>query len=185
MKVKKEKVIAAYKSADEAGKTLLISLFGSGIFSVTERIKTFEDACKELGNDHPLVKSWNSIYQGENADDISDIADILANHKLRIICAALNEGLEPKFTRGEARFFPWFYLYTNDKVSGNDEHIRHMDTCKYENEYGGLAYVYSYNSPSGSSASVGSHLCLRSLELAEYCGKQFIDIWADFLLIRN
>ena len=55
---------------------------------VTERIKTFEDACEELGAEHPLVKLWTDYpYIGLN----SQSEDVVAYMKLRIICAALNE----------------------------------------------------------------------------------------------
>ena len=49
----------------------------------------------------------------------------------------------------------------------------------------GLASAYSANAPSSAIAYVGSRLCLKSDTLAVYCGKQFINIWADFCLIRK
>ncbi|UWG05573.1 MAG: hypothetical protein [Bacteriophage sp.] len=58
---------------------------------VTERIKTFEDACNELGEDHPFVRSYNSYASNIHEDNKND-TDILAYLKLRIITAALNEG---------------------------------------------------------------------------------------------
>lgn len=35
---------------------------------------------------------------------------------------------------------------------------------------------------SGSSASYGARLAFSNYDLAVYAGKQFIDIWADFVL---
>lgn len=35
---------------------------------VTERIKTFEDACHELGESHPLVKEWQMCGQNLSPD---------------------------------------------------------------------------------------------------------------------
>ena len=46
----------------------------------------------------------------------------------------------------------------------------------------GFGCVDAYDVPSGAAASVGSRLCLKSEALAIYCGKQFINIWADFNL---
>jgi hypothetical protein len=46
----------------------------------------------------------------------------------------------------------------------------------------GLSYdVYDYWR---AVASVGSRLCFKSRELAEYAGKQFIDIYTDFFIIK-
>lgn len=60
-----------------------------------------------------------------------------------------------------------------------------MSTGEYQTGYAGLAHAYSIYSPSGAAAYVGSRLCLKSDTLAVYCGKQFINIWADFCLIRK
>lgn len=62
---------------------------------------------------------------------------------------------------------------------------RLMSTGEYQTGHAGLAFAYSNNAPSNANASVGSRLCLKSDTLAVYCGKQFINIWADFCLIRK
>ena len=45
----------------------------------------------------------------------------------------------------------------------------------------GFAFVRSNAAPSYTSANVGSRLCLKSKELADYCGRQFIEIWFSYL----
>ena len=82
---------------------------------VTERIKTFDDACRELGEDNVLVKQYNEIcstfhYYVIREENPSN--DIIAYLKLRIIAAALNEGWAPKFTKDECRYFTYFEPYT-------------------------------------------------------------------------
>ena len=70
-------------------------VFGEDTFKpkdIMERVKTFEDACRELGEDHPFVSAYTAWIKHEEFDDQEDI---LAYMKLRIICAALNEGWEP------------------------------------------------------------------------------------------
>ena len=62
---------------------------------------------------------------------------------------------------------------------------RLMSTGDYQTGYAGLAFASSPNAPSHSTARFGSRLCLKSDTLAVYCGKQFINIWADFCLIRK
>jgi len=145
--------------------------------NVMERIKTFEDAYNELGEDHPLVKE----YCWQN-DDTS--ADLLAYLRLRIICAALNEGWQPQFTKDERRWYPWFYLYTQEEIDAmtEEEKGRVVGRASYNaSASGGLVYANASNVSSLSSAYYGSRLVFRTRELAEYAGKQFGDIWADFV----
>ena len=47
--------------------------------------------------------------------------------------------------------------------------------------HGGLVYAFSGNASSNSYTSVGVRLAFSNRDLAEYAGKQFIDIWADFI----
>ena len=96
-------------------------VFGEDTFKpkdIMERVKTFEDACRELGEDHPFVSAYTAWIKHEEFDDQEDI---LAYMKLRIICAALNEGWEPQFTEDEWRYYPWFWLYTQKEINDMDE----------------------------------------------------------------
>lgn len=164
-------------------------VFGEDTFKpkdITERVKTFEDACRELGEEHPFVSAYTAWIKHEEFDDQEDI---LAYMKLRIICAALNEGWEPQFTEDEWRYYPWNILWTEEELSEKSDEWktdRHLiSTGEYQTDYAGLASAYSTDAPSDTSATVGSRLCLKSDTLAVYCGKQFINIWADFYLIRK
>ena len=192
IEISRERVLETYATARELGHMdamcAMESLFGKDTFrpeDVMDRVKTFEDACVELGEEHPFVKAFRSIYTGTD----SDIADVVAYHKLRIVCAALNEGWEPQFTKDEKRYYPWFWLYTKeeiDEMSADDRTELNMkSTDGYQTEYAGFAYAHSYYTPSRSNATFGSRLCLKSDTLAKYCGRQFTDIWDDFLLIRK
>ncbi len=166
-------------------------VFGEETFKpkdIMERVKTFEDACRELGEDHPFVRSYNGYANNIHENNKND-TDILAYLKLRIICAALNEGWEPLFTEDEWRYYPWFTLWTEDELSEKSDEWktdRHLiSTGEYQTDYAGLACADSYSAPSDANAAFGSRLCLKSDTLAVYCGKQFINIWADFCLIRK
>ena len=151
---------------------------------VTERIKTFEDAYNELGSNHPFCKAWDSIYKGDNDEDIKDV---LAYHKLRIIAAALNEGWKPNFTEDEGRYYPWFSLYTKDEYDElceeDKSHVFSVDNNPFNgmNKYGGLVYVFVDSTVSLSNSSYGSRIVFKTSELAKYSGQQFIDIYADFM----
>ena len=146
---------------------------------VTERIKTFEDACEELGAEHPLVKLWTDYpYIGLN----SQSEDVVAYMKLRIICAALNEGWKPQFTKDEYRYFPWFVLYTQEEIDGmNEDEKSRVVYRSYSgaNASGGVAFASAGNDASHASANIGSRLAFKSRELAIYAGKQFIELYAD------
>lgn len=186
MEIKKEQALAAYEVADENGKKILEALFGEETFKVqddrpvTERIKTFADACKAVGIDDP--EEWEENYANVEPD-------ILAYFKLRIICKALSEGWEPQFTTDEWRWYPWFLLWTDEELANKSEQWKKqralMGTGDYKTQYAGFGFAYSYAAPSASLATFGSRLCLKSESVADYCGTQFIDIWADFLLTRK
>lgn len=80
---------------------------------VRKRIKTFEDACREIGID---AEAWN-----RDKISLGLEPDVLAFLKLRIIVKALNEGWEPQFTEDECRYYPWFILYTREEYNKLDE----------------------------------------------------------------
>lgn len=189
MEITKENLVAAYNSADDNGKRMLQALFPEAQFEtpqaadnspVTERIKTFADAAKAVGITDP--EEWE-----ENYSDVEP--DILAYFKLCIIVQALNEGWKPKFTENEWRYYPWFWLYTEQEIEDMDEDEkkdrRIMNTGDYVTDYAGFASADSSDVPSNTTANIGSHLCLKTPELAMYCGKQFIALWADFNLTRK
>lgn len=143
---------------------------------VTERVKTFEDAVRELGEEHPLVKEWHL------GDGLS--ADLEAYLKLRIIVAALNEGWKPKFTTDEYRYFPWFVLYTEEEynnLSDEDKSRVVRRSSFYSDTFGGVAYVNAGNDSSYAYSYYGSRLAFKNSDLANYAGKQFIEIYADFV----
>lgn len=196
MEIDVKNIKAAYKTATESERTLLYTLFPDLHLGeaekdnrpVTERIKTFEDACKELGNDHPMVLA----YQNTNLRDpevAEDNRDIIAYLKLRIVTAALNEGWEPQFTQDEWRWFPWFTLWTDDELEEKSEEWKEshslIDFYDFKGEWAGFAFAYSLFAPSGTNACIGSRLCYQSEALAVYSGRQFADLWADLYLIRK
>lgn len=149
---------------------------------VTDRIKTFEDAVKELGEDNHLCVCYNKVRDcGEPS--------IVAYAKLCIIIAALNEGWKPQFTKDEYRYFSWFYVYTQEEIDKMDEENKKelllWGGNAYNGSIGGLVCSYSDDSFSYSYSSIGARLALKTSELARYCGKQFISIWADYLFIAK
>ena len=84
---------------------------------ITERVKTFEDACKELGEDHKLVQQYRAI----EGTPLMDSIDIVAYFKLRIITAALNEGWVPQFTEDEERWYPYLVLWFKGELEDKSD----------------------------------------------------------------
>lgn len=149
---------------------------------VTERIKTFDDACNALGDKHPFVMQFNCI-KG-NRKTVNTFEDVVAYLKLRIICAALNEGCEPKFEKGECRYFPYFYIYTKEQYDELDDEGKGrciLRSGTYTVANCGFVGVNAVSDISRSVEKCGSRLAFRTHELAAYAGRQFIEEWTDFM----
>lgn len=144
--------------------------------NVMERVKTFKDACNELGIEHD---KWV-----QDKKDLGLEADVIAYLKLRIIAAALNEGWKPQFTTDEYRYFPWFYLYTQSEIDEMSEEEKSRVVYRSSSHAvanGGVALAVTVNDSSYTLPSIGSRLAFKTRELAEYAGRQFVEIWADYV----
>ena len=148
---------------------------------VTERVKTFEDACKEMDIDAEAIQQqWQ--------DAGITMVDEVAYQKLRIITAALNEGWEPEFNDGEYRYYPYCLLYTKEEIEQKDdewkdEHNLQLWVGGGGSYYGadcGLACAASYDAWSSALACVSARLAHKTEELAIYSGKQFTELWANY-----
>ena len=157
---------------------------------VMERIKTFEDALNELGNEHNLVCEYKTLLSVATREDfLADNLgyDVVAYLKLRIIAAALNEGWEPHFSDDEYRYYPWFTLWTEEELKEKSEKWKadhalwRFGGPSADGSKCGLACASSNNVWSYSNADCSARLAVKSVELADYFGKQFIDIWADYV----
>lgn len=92
----------AFDQADKKGKGLLSDLFGADVFNkkITDRVKSFEDACQVLGMNPSCL-----FHGGETKDEEAYI-------KLKTIARALNEGWTPDWTdSNEAKYWPYFDSY--------------------------------------------------------------------------
>jgi hypothetical protein len=148
--ITKNNAIQAYFNADDAMKKVLVNLFGEEILSqkITDRVKTFEDACEVLGvapeDVLPNSKKTNTA--------------VTAVAKLLVITEVLNEGWKPNWQDSdEYKYMPWF----EDKTGV------------------GLSFdgVVDWDTITG----IGSRLCYKSNELAEYAAIQFKEIYNDFI----
>lgn len=148
---------------------------------VTERVKTFDDACKELGIDAEAIQQqWQ--------DAGITMLDEVAYQKLRIITAALNEGWEPEFKEDEYRYYPYCILYTKAEIEQKDDEWK--DEYNLQLWFGGgasisgafcgLASANSDAAWSAANAFISARLAHKTEELAIYSGKQFTELWANY-----
>ena len=123
-------------------------------------VQSYEDACQILG----IKPTYPKFVQCAKIDRPS----MMAYHKLIIIIRALN-------------------LLPNGKPWVSDFNKLHESKYRIwwniiDNK---LGYAFSGSAPSTAITHVGSRLLFRSRPLAEYCAKQFKDLWQDYLIINQ
>lgn len=121
---------------------------------ITDRVKTFEDACAIEAPSPELTPLLS--YQGTDKDMIAARDWAKMNHIRKV----LNEEWEPNWSNSsELKFYPWFDMSSGSGLSYYD----------FDNDY--------------SSSLVGSRLCFKSSALARYAGTQFIDLYKSFMTL--
>ena len=170
------------------GVTTLVLVEEKDNRPVTERIKTFEDACNELGEENVLVQAYRTA-EFNTSGNQNDVSDVVAYLKLRVIAEALNEGWKPQFTHDETRCYPWFYFCTQEEIDKMDEEKKkklwRFGGYSYNGANCGLACAGSRNAWSYSDAYFSDRLAVKSEAIAKYFGQQFIEIWADYLISKS
>lgn len=125
---------------------------------ITDRVKTYEDACKVLGVEP--INEQNAKAQGFRSDEI-------ARRKLETIAAALNEGWKPDWNNTDQyKYYPYFYIQENAKGKGS----------------AGLSFAAALSTAAAASAHFGSRLCFYASRLARYAGNQFTDLYEQILI---
>lgn len=125
---------------------------------ITDRVKTYEDACKVLGVEP--INEQNAKAQGFRSDEI-------ARRKLETIAAALNEGWKPDWNNTDQyKYYPYFYIQENAKGKGS----------------AGLSCALTIYAAAYTHAYLGSRLCFYALRLARYAGNQFTDLYEQILI---
>jgi len=145
--------------ADRYGKKAFVLESASLIEpnKINKKIDSFELAIKFLGRKN---NNLMCIIPDKHAKAM------VALYKLFTIAEAWNkaDNFIPDFSDSKQyKFFPLFVY--NDKAAG-------------------FVFANTFHATSYSYAVVGSRLCFSTRERAEQFGKQFIDLWNDFLLFR-
>lgn len=126
---------------------------------MSEKIKTYEDACEALKLKPDALPGVSELPEKHrNA--------LTAHYKLVIIAEALNEGWQPNWNdSGEYKYYPWFEV----KASKSNP--------------AGFGFSFTFCDLWSANAGVGSRLCFRTRALALYAGKQFEDLYKEYMLI--
>jgi hypothetical protein len=123
---------------------------------IKERVKTIDDAIAILGASDKDVVDYR-VMQSLGLQD-----HILGNQELVIIIKALNEGWIPNWSNGKwDKWFPWFDFNTDNEKSSSSPG----------------RFSFHGSDLQLSDSDCGSRLCLKSKELSDYAGKQFLDIY--------
>lgn len=201
IQIEKEKVQAAYKDACDDVKEMLIKMFGKEVCEAAKptlddykTIKSYEDACEVLGLTPILSENRNKALCAQFPDHYDFRQNmpkhIIALMKLEIISRALwGKDFQPKpdAEGKEIYWYPWFALYTKKEMEEMSEEkrksLRGALLAGYapSGAYAGFGSLLTIHRSSYSYASIGFRLCQETPEKAEYFGKQFIELWAEYL----
>lgn len=128
--------------------------------NITDRVKTYADACAVLG-----IKETLPDVGGLRPKDRPSVT---AYYKLIVIAQALNEGWEPDWTdEDQEKWFPWFYF------------------DREKNKTAGFASASTYLAPTNAPASFGSRLCFKTEALCAYAARQFEPLYEAWILYPN
>ena len=130
---------------------------------ITNRVKSYADACKVLGIEPMDEDSMKA--QGFRPDEI-------ARRQLETITEALNEGWKPNWAdTDEYKFYPWFYIEVSE-----------VQTEGTTGAAAGLSFAATNYAATMTHAYVGSRLCFHDRETARYAGRTFTDLYAQILI---
>lgn len=201
IQIEKEKVQAAYKDACDGVKEMLIKMFGKEVCEAAKptlddykTIKSYEDACEVLGLTPILSENRNKALCAQFPDHYDFRQNmpkhIIALMKLEIISRALwgkNFQPKPDAEGKEIYWYPWFALYTKKEMEEMSEENRKsmrgalLAGIAHNGAIAGFGYLHTSSRSSYSHAYIGFRLCQETQEKAEYFGKQFIELWAEYL----
>lgn len=154
-----------YERAGNEGKRMLERLFGAEAFrqeASIQKVKSFHDACDLLGISQ---SEWEQERKGLTTDD-------KAYMRLKVIAEALNDGWKPTYRPDEIRWYPHFRLDRVGTAIGGGKTGLPCLKCSYEK---------AMPSCDLGRQSGGYFLAMRTRELADHFGRNFTDIWEEYL----
>ena len=153
-------------------------------------IKTYEDACKALGIT-PVKFEALALCEVSADPKVGGTIIKMSEHlkaliKLETISRALwGRNWEPKpDAEGKDIFWwPWFYLYTQAEIDrmSDEEKGALLSAYAANGTSAGFGYLHTNDRSSDANAYNGFRLCQETEEKAEYFGRQFKEIWGEYL----
>lgn len=197
VEIEESKLQTAYENACGGIKDFMESLFGKKVFEAAKptlddykTIRTYEDACMALGETPILSENRRKVLCVPFSDHY-DFRQNMPNHiialmKLETISRALwgrNFQPKPDADGSKIYYYPWFALYTQSEMDNMDEKDRGalLSAIALHGASAGFGFLLAFNRSSLASAYIGFRLCQETEEKAEYFGKQFIELWAEYL----
>lgn len=185
----------AYEIADENTRKVLAALRGEEATTADRptpslsdytTIRSYEDACEALGIEPTLNKSL-VVHDGDGIADLFTLPKhIVALMKLEVICKALWGGennCTPTADGSKCWWYPIMALWTPSEIEGmNDEERGGLLSARASGGAdAGFGTLDADDRGSWAPAYGGFRLCLDTEEKAIYFGKQFVELWAEFL----
>ena len=194
--ITEQKVMAAIEAAgdNEPLKNAIKALF-----SVKEAvkptiddyttIKTYEDACEALG-----ISPISTTEHDDDNDVVQTDTEhyvfpkhLVALYKLETISKALWGKWQPKpdAKGGEYYYYPWFALWTDEEIKREADDFKKKGALlaahASNGSSAGFGFLSANSRSSYANAHIGFRLCQETEEKAMYFGRQFIDLWAEYL----
>lgn len=194
--ITEQKVMAAIEAAgdNEPLKNAIKALF-----SVKEAvkptiddyttIKTYEDACEALG-----ISPISTTEEDDDNDVVQTDTEhyvfpkhLVALYKLETISKALWGKWQPKpdAKGGEYYYYPWFALWTDEEIKREADDFKKKGALlaadATDGSDAGFGFLSADYRSSAAPANIGFRLCQETEEKAMYFGRQFIDLWAEYL----
>lgn len=153
-------------------------------------IRSYEDACEAL-EETPILSENRGKALCAAFPDYYDFRPnmpphIIALMKLETISRALwgrNFQPKPDGEGSKVYWFPWFALWTKKEVEDMNPEQRGalLSAGAHLGASAGFGFLLASNRSSYVFAYFGFRLCQETEEKAEYFGKQFIELWAEYL----
>ena len=153
LQIEEKKARELYKTASEELKKILEDTFGKDFLS--EKVTDRVETYEDAMKEtgRPDVPEFSEL-----PEDIREY--FKAQYKILVITEALNEGWKADWKdENQKKWVPWFEVSPSGFVF-SDTYYR---------------YSYPY-------AGYASRLCFKNEELAEYAGKQFVELYRSFIM---
>ena len=145
-----------HKVSERTLYTIISEKNGEKIYKDPNRIKTYEDACAELGVEPINEESFRQLGFEEYE---------IIGRKLEIITLALCEGWNADFSDTEqAKYIPWF---------------------KYDIVSGAFVFNASSYSSSTATAGDAARFCFPERKISDYAGEQFSELYTQYLMLKK